>query len=464
MRRTRTLFAVLLTCALLVNLIPLFAAPSGAAQQSPAIGDAIPVANQDGTAVGSITVTEITDPFTDFNPDYPPEDGSRYVVASVAFDSDAGQRFDIAPYTIVLQDDAGFLWNQSSLTLPDEALVPELSNQTLAPGSRVTGLVGFVVPNDRAPARVFYQPESSRVVPLAELTSTPAPTMGQAVALPDSKGDVGSVTVTDVADPFEDVDPSSTPPDGNRIVLVTLVYENTSDGQFFIEPYGLLMQDANGNLWNSTSVTRPDQSKVIPDITSAQLAPGDRLSGAVVFAVPVGVALSGVYASPMSAQFLELADLQGAMAGATKQPSTGVVATPTEEESASAATSGPCGALEQWLATTRERIQRATEMSVEDAKLDDPESLAAHGDEYAALAKDQLAEVPPAEAVAANKALAATFNAYSSAIHQILTANDPDKDTTLEVTEGMNTFNEAGDRMHSIEDELTRVAGGCGLT
>ena len=73
------------------------------------------------------------DPFTEFDPAYPPEEGARYVALNVAFDADAGGRFDIAPWTIVLQDDAGFLWNQSSIVLPDDALMPELSSQTLAP-------------------------------------------------------------------------------------------------------------------------------------------------------------------------------------------------------------------------------------------------------------------------------------------------------------------------------------------
>src|SRR5215212_8495103 len=116
-------------------------------------GTAVPVTDEEGNAVGSITVTEVVDRFTDFDPAYAPEEGGRYVAVNVAFDADAGNRFEISPYTIVLQDDAGFLWTQAGLPLAEDALVPELSGQTLGPGSRVTGVVGFQIPEGTEPAR-----------------------------------------------------------------------------------------------------------------------------------------------------------------------------------------------------------------------------------------------------------------------------------------------------------------------
>ena len=246
-------------------------------------------------------------------------------------------------------------------------------------------------------------------------------------------------------------------------MMVTLAYENTSDGRFFVEPYGLLLRDANGNLWSATSVTRLEETELVPDITSAQLAPGDRLSGAVVFVVPEGIGLAGIYTSPVSGQLLQLADLEsgsddeaGAAPDATDDESAGTPAASTA--------AGACADLEQWLAGARERIQRASEMSLEDATLEDLDSLAEHVDEYAALAEAQLADQAPPEAEAAAKALAATLQAYSDAIDQILSANEPDKDVALELTEGMNTFNDAGSRLNDIEAELNRIAEECGLT
>jgi len=377
MRHVRALLALFFAYTLLFSGFPMGAASGAAAQDE---GVAVPVTDEEGAAVGSITVTEVIDPFTDFDPVYPPEEGGRYVAVNVAFDADAGNRFDISPYTIVLQDDAGFLWNQASVALPEDALIPELSSQTLGPGSRVTGVVGFVVPEGRTPARVLYQPDSSRLIPLLNLTEGAAPAPGDVVSIVDSKGGAGSVTVTEVVDPFEDVDPSQEQPEGGRFVMVALVYENTSDGRFFVEPYGLLLRDANGNLSRATSVTRPEESELVPDMTSAQLAPGDRLSGAVVFVVPQGTGLSGVYTSPVSGQLLQLADLEG---DATDER-TGVAIGTNDEPAgtpAAAVAAGDCPNLERWLADARTRIQRAGEMSLQNATLQDMDSLAEHADE-----------------------------------------------------------------------------------
>src|SRR5215207_5744394 len=460
MCHVRALLALFFACALLISGFPMGSASPVAAQE----GDAVPVSDEAGAAVGSITVTEVVDPFVDFDPAYPPEEGGRYVAVNVAFDADAGNRFDIAPYAIVLQDDAGFLWNQTSMVLAEDALIPELSSQTLGPGSRVTGVVGFQIPEGSEPALVLYQPESSRLIPLLNLTGEEPPALGESVAIVDSEGGTGSVTVSEVVDPFEDVDPSQTPPEDGRFVMVTLVYENTSEGRFFVEPYGLLLRDENGNLWSATSVTRLEESELVPDITSAQLAPGDRLSGAVVFVVPEGTGLAGIYTSPVSGQLLQLADLESGSDG----EEAGAAPETTDDDSAgtpaASTAAGACADLEQWLAAAREQIQRASEMSLEDATLEDLDVLAEHVDEYAAMAEAQLTEQAPAEAEAAAKALAATLQAYSDSIDQILSANDPGKDVALELTEGMNTFNDAGSRLNDIEAELNRIAEECGLT
>ncbi len=460
MRHVRALLALFIVCTLLISGFLVGTAFPVAAQGE---GAAVPVTDEEGAAVGSITVTEVVDPFTDFDPAYPPEEGGRYVAVNVAFDADAGTRFEISPYTIVLQDDAGFLWNQASMVLAEDALIPELSSQDLGPGSRVTGVVGFLVPEGRTPARVLYQPESSRLIPLQDLTGEEPPALGETVSIVDSDGGTGSVTVTEVVDPFEDVDPTQAQPEGGRFVMVTLAYENTSDGRFSVEPFGLLVRDASGNLWSATSVTRLEESELVPDLTSAQLAPGDRVSGAVVFVVPEGTDLAGVYTSPVSGQLLQLADLEseaaGEAAGAGDDTDDGSGGTPIASTAA-----GGCADLEQWLVGAQESIQRAREMSVEDATLEDLDILAEHVDEYAAMAEAQLADQTPPEAEAAAKALVATLQAYSDSIAQILGANDPGNDVALELVEGMNTFNDAGSRLDEIEAELNTIAGECGLT
>ena len=52
------------------------------------VGTAMAVPGPDGAPVGSITITDVIDPFPDYNPDYPPEAGIRYVMVNVVFDAD----------------------------------------------------------------------------------------------------------------------------------------------------------------------------------------------------------------------------------------------------------------------------------------------------------------------------------------------------------------------------------------
>lgn len=447
--------------ALLVGMTLALASPMASRAQGdrPAVGEAVPYVDAEGTPRGSITVTEIADPFEGFNPDYPPDAGNRLVAVTVAFDADAGDRFDVGPSDIVLQDSDGFLWNPGSVFFAEDMLIPELSSQTLAPGSRITGVVGFVLPDGTEPARVFYQPESSRLLTLAELTDAAPPAPGAAVDLTDANGGTGQVTVSEFVDPFTAFDPAYPPPDGTRFVALTLAYENTGEGRFDVEPYGLLLRDGNGNLWNTASLYRPAEGVVVPDLSSDQLAPGDRISGVVGFAVPEGVAPAGLYLSPTSGQLLVLADLGEAAAGTEATPAVAVA----DDETATAAAE-PCLILDSWLAATRERVSRAAAMSVEAAALEDLPLLQEHIAAYAALADEQSAGQPPAQAEAVNKALVATLRGYGASIDRILTAGDAGKDTAVELTEGMNGFNAAGQRLNEIETELGRLASDCGLT
>ena len=426
------------------------------------------------------------------------------MVVNVAFDADAGQRFDIDPWSIVLQDDAGFLWNQASVMLPDDAVIPLLSSQTLAPGSRITGAVGFMMPEGREPARVLYQPQSSQFRVLVDLLGQPVPALGEAVPIMDAAGGMGSVTVAAINDPQTDLDPTQALPEGGRYVQAILTYENTSDGPFTIEPYGLLMQDANGNLWYSTYVTRSNPPQTIPDMASVDLAPGDRLTGSITFGVPEGVAVTGLYAAPMSGQLVQLVHLDAAGAppvsetvppattGATPvavegvkadaPPSTGATeaapaessanptpttvpeAAPTEaatEAVPSEVATDDCAAIDAWAAATRARMARASALNAQDATLEDPDALASHAAEYGELALAQSTEPVPSEAMAVNKALVATLNAHQAAVEQLLNADELAEDAEASVNEALSVLSAAGARLAQIDAEVTNLDAAC---
>jgi hypothetical protein len=50
-----------------------------------------------------------------------------------------------SPYYIVVRDTDGNVYQQGNISRPQKVTVPILEQQTMAPGDRVSGIVGFVV-------------------------------------------------------------------------------------------------------------------------------------------------------------------------------------------------------------------------------------------------------------------------------------------------------------------------------
>lgn len=470
MRRMPSILSLLFAFVLLFSqILPAFAqVDAQEGSTSAGIGSPVPVANDAGEVTGSVTVAEVIDPFTDTNPDYPAEAGQRFVVVRAIFDADAGARFDIAPWAIVIQDQNGTLWDSTSLILPDDALVPQLSSQTLAPESRVSGLIGFQLPDGVTPARIYFQPVSSRLVLLAELVATTLPPIGTAIPYTDSDGGTGQVTVREIVDPFTGVDPSYPAPDGSRYVYAALSFENTSDGAFHTDPYGLLLQDANGDLWSPEYVTRTGDTLVVPDMGWTQLAPGDRLTGAVVFAVPADAELTGLFSSPTGEQLLPLAAASGAAAPTettatdvtpTAEPAVEVISTPepavaTPEPAVAA---NPCSDLQDWLLAGADRILTAQGLADNARNATDAATLTDISAQYAQMADDEGLVNVPAGGEAAEKALVATLRALSGAAADAATALESGDDATA----SLDLISRAQDRLAAIQSQMALVTGNC---
>ena len=470
MRRLPTILSLVLGFALLFGqVLPTLAQVDAQEGSSGAgIGTAVPVTNDAGDTIGSVTVAEVIDPFTDTNADYPAEAGQRFVAVRAIFDANAGTRFDIAPWTIVIQDQTGTLWDSTSLILPDDAMVPQLSSQTLAPDSRVSGLIGFQLPDGVTPARVYFQPVSSRLVLLAELVPTTLPPIGTIVPYTDVEGGTGQVTVREIIDPFTDVDPSYPAPDGSRYVYAALTFENTGDGAFRTDSYGLLLQDTNGDLWSPQYVTRTGDTLVIPDLGSTQLAPGDRLTGAAVFAVPEDAQLTGLFSSPTGEQLLPLAAVSAsatpsetstADASPPAETTTDVGSTPepvivTPEPGIAA---DPCTDLQDWLLAGTDRILAAQGLADDARNASDATTLNDISAQLAQMADDEGRIAVPAGGEAAEKALVATLRALSSATADAATALENGDDAT----DSLNLISRAQDRLAAIQSQMAVVTGNC---
>lgn len=469
MRRLPSILSLLLGFALLFSQVMPTLAQVDAQEGSTSagIGSPVPVTNDAGEVIGSVTIAEVIDPFTETNPDYPAEPGQRFVVVRAIFDADAGTRFDIAPWTIVIQDQNGALWDSTSLMLPDDAMVPQLSSQTLAPDSRVSGLIGFQVPEGVTPARIYFQPVSSRLVLLAELVATTLPAVGTAVPYTDSDGGTGQVTVREIIDPFTGVDPSYPVPEGSRYVYAALTFENTSDGTFHTDSYALLLQDANGDLWSPEYVSRTGDTLVVPDLGWTQLAPGDRLSGAVVFAVPSDAQLTGLFSSPTGEQLLPLAAASGASMPDTTVADATATAEPAVEENSTPepdvvtpepdVAANPCTDLQDWLLAGTDRILTAQGLADDARRATDAATLTELSAQFAQMADDEGLVPVPAGGEAAEKALVATLRALSGATADAATALESGEDTT----DSLGLVSRAQDRLAAIQSQMALVTGNC---
>jgi hypothetical protein len=294
---------------LVLGLVPGGLQMVAAQDAGPGIGNAIPFTDSDGITYGSVTIKQLEDPFTGFDPASPAPDGMRYVALTVAFESADDQTYDADPYGVLLQDTGGFTWTLQYIRRPADAQIPDLQAQKMAPGNRVSGIIGFIIPTSAVIDQILYTPSYYRQIVLADLVPGAGPAAGNAVSYTDGKGSTVAVTVT-LEDPFNGFDPGYLPADGMRYVLLTAVFENTGSLAYSANPYHVFLRDTAGNVYQSTNVTRPTDA-LPPLLESHTMSPGDRISGAIGFVVPVAATLAQVQYAPESTRFVQLADLLG---------------------------------------------------------------------------------------------------------------------------------------------------------
>lgn len=311
MRRS---LALMLIC--LVSLTPHI----GAAQSATPVADQVPVpivgtpflfVGQDGLSEIAITVAAVEDPFLDAAEGVQPQEGNRFVLLTMVYENLGNRPFETRPDQIVLQDADGYLRRSTTIQRGEDVTMPDLDWITMAPGDRISGVVGFEVPEDAELARVFYQPEPSRLLVLADLQAAPVTGLeiGAATTFVDPEtGAEGFITVTEVVDPFEDAPAGAEPAAGSRYVLLTVSIENSGDGLFAVNPTAFGLRDVQGYLWGTTSVQR-GENIVVPDLQFQDLAPGSRISGIVGFELPVGVEIADVLYQPTSDRIIFIATL-----------------------------------------------------------------------------------------------------------------------------------------------------------
>ena len=117
------------------------------------------------------------------------------------------------------------------------------------------------------------------------LTSGPAAAaqeVGDTVAITDIDGnEIGSVTVEDIIDPFEDMEQN--PDAGLRFLSIELTIENTGDDPLPVDPGNMALVDESGIIYSDVAVDRTDN---LDSIEASELESGDTLTGALEIGFP----------------------------------------------------------------------------------------------------------------------------------------------------------------------------------
>jgi len=290
------------------------------------VGTPVTYVDPEGVTRGTITVSEVADPFEGFEPSSPPAEGTKYVLVTVVFEAAVDQTFEVQPWQVVPQDANGYVYSYGYVPRPADSIIPDLQGQTMAPGNRISGVIGYVVPDDAQIDQVYYSPVSDRLVTLVDLVPGGGPAPGQEVPFTDAEGASVAIT-TEVADPFTDFDPATPPDEGMRYVGLTVAFDNLGTQPFDADPYDVVLRDSNGFLHSIAFFTRPDS--VIPDLQAQTMAPGNRISGFVGFEVPADAVIEQVVYQPQSDRKVVIADLAGGGPAGTPAPAASVTPAPT---------------------------------------------------------------------------------------------------------------------------------------
>ncbi len=454
----RALSAVIVTLVLTASLLSHATATQAQPAGRPALGATVTIIGPDGGEIAQITTQELVDPFQHYNPNSPPERGSRYVLLTVTVSNTGSRPLEVDPNAFALIDTDGFIYDRSSLNLPSDAPITLLEYQNdLAPGAEVSGTIGFQVLNSATLTTVAYIPQSDRLITLADLGATfPAP--GTPVTVRGNDGsDVAGITVSELTDPFTDYDASSPPQRGNHYVLVSITITNTGVRPFEVNPSAYYLVDTDGFRMRSTSVYR-DTSQ-LPDLQYAELAPGDSVSGAIGFEVLNGVTLTAVVYAPQSDRSLTIDDLTVAPVPSATPVAT-VGATP------GSAASGECEGLEEWWNATYQRFRQAQSI-IANLGLDDPQTVDVAAvrqaaDDFATFSEDQAAGATPTAAQAFNDALVSYLQQISQVLSSLADAVEAGDLATQIVI--LNNLSELDQRMLGSGGEIEQLGNQLGRT
>jgi len=428
----RKAFTALLALMLIAGFVSQLGSPARARQAS---SSGTAVLGNSGDPFATVSVDAIADPFEGYDASSAPPRGFRFVMLTVSITNDTDAPIEPSPYAVSVVDQDGFL-AQSTYVYRTDTTVPDFPSDAIEPGATETGALFFQVLASSNVAEIVYMPDYRQLYVLA--SDVAAPDAGAPITiLGEEGGELGTVTISDVTDPYEDIDPSYAPPRGYHYVAATVTFENTSSRPISVDPSMFVLVDGDGFAATPSGAYRGDAPEV-PDFQYTDVAPGESLTGVVTYEVFNDAAPAQIYYSASGTQLVTLVVFDGAPeapaiadipAAAAATPGATTDTSATEEASAVAEETGDCVGVHDWLARLDERSSTLDQYdftieTAADLENVDVDTLNNYLDDLEATVQDQEADTPPAAAQDLSDEYLSYLNLQIDAMNAIIDAKD----------------------------------------
>jgi hypothetical protein len=157
--------------AMAQDATPAAAPAGGGSAVDPAIGETVTYVDVSGNPIAHVTVENVERNWQGFDEFYEPDPGVEYVAFTITVESVITRgSVEVSDFDFSMQDASGFLWSTAFVqAAPGTDPAPLEDDLALVTGDSATFLVVFEVLQDQPLAHLFWQPDSGRLLTIANL-------------------------------------------------------------------------------------------------------------------------------------------------------------------------------------------------------------------------------------------------------------------------------------------------------
>jgi hypothetical protein len=448
------------------------------------IGDPIAIPDMDGNEIGTVTVTDFEEDFTDFSERAKKD--LQYISVGLAIENTGDDPIQVEPGNIAVIDDAGLIYTDIEVTRDDNA--DELASSEIDSGDTLEGFIEIGFPADRDLAQLVWVVGQGQLLTL--INNADPVEVGDTVTLYNQDyEEEAAITTEDVTFDYDDFDADLEIQDGYVVLGYEVTIENLSEDDLQIDAASFFISTTDGVFWTpDSSIVRSAKAiKKVPDlseIAADPIAPGDSITGFISFSTFDTQTPDNIFYLPDSFRLVRTWDNPDREDGGDASPTAddeedngglgpigGEKKTPKADDDnkktpeADTDSSGDCAGAADYQDATLANLD-AWSQAINDADFAhimtaDPDDLRAIADDLSATAEDQAnLDVPPA-AEEFNDLLAQAFQDTADAIADI--ADGLENGDQVKIGEAASVISEVGSSFQSgdVASALSDLKDAC---